>query len=81
MRVALLALLLAASPAFAQDDPHPWLLVRNQADHQRRVIGPLLAKMGIQNKEAFEARKAKINAVEITPGGKPKTPVTISEKK
>ncbi len=43
-----------------QGQPHPWLLIRTQADWSQNVTGPLLRKMGIQSQEQFEARAEEV---------------------
>ena len=40
--------------------PHGWLMIRNQAEFQQKILQPVLASMGISSQEQLEQRKAEV---------------------
>ena len=42
--------------------PHPFLMIRSQADYQRIVLAPLFQKMGITSQEELDKRKDELEA-------------------
>jgi len=42
--------------------PHPFLMIRSQADYQRIVLAPLFQKMGITSQEELDKRKDEVEA-------------------
>lgn len=55
--------------AMENDQPHPWLLIRSQADFQRSIIMPIAQKLKISSEEEFQKRieevKTEVNKMSI----------------